>query len=139
MKTSVILMALASILLFGCSTGINTVETANPQLKLTSVDVKRVIVDSALNKYAKVIAVNSEIVGGLLRVQATIANKTSEYRTANYQFEWFDKNGMRVQTPTSAWQTVALEGGEKSYINAVAPSKNATDFVLKLLPDVREY
>jgi hypothetical protein len=46
---------------------------------------------------------------------------------------------MQIQSPTSAWQTLTLEGGETKYISAVAPSPNASDFSVKFLADVREY
>ena len=138
MKTILILTCVSLIFLTGCST-INTVEPAESKARLQMVNDKRITTDSAVADYAYVASVNQQIVGGLLKIQLKVVNKTVAYRTVNYKFVWVDKDGMQIQSPTSTWQTLALEGGEVKYISAVAPSPNASDFTVKFLADVREY
>lgn len=124
--------------LAACST-VNTSSRAVPQGTPQNVADKRIITDSTLKSYARVESVNESRVGGLLKVQAIILNSSAAARTVNYKFSWFDKNGMEIaSTPTAAWRTLVLEGGEERAISAVATDANAVDFVLKLLPDVRD-
>ena len=131
-------MSLSLLFLAGCST-INTVEPAESSARPQMVNDKRITTDSAVNDYAYVSAVNQQIVGGLLKIQLKVVNKTVAYRTVNYKFDWFDASGMQVPSPNSAWQTLTLEGGETKYISAVAPTTTARDFTVKFLADVREY
>lgn len=132
-------MSVSLVFLMGCSSTINTIEPVESKAHPQIIGDKRITTDSAVAEYAYVASVNKQIVNGLLKIQLKIVNKTNSYRAVNYKFAWFDKNGMQVQTPTSAWQTLALEGRETKYISAVAPTPNANDFTVKFLADVREY
>ena len=123
--------------LASCST-VNTVERATASANYNMVDDRRVISDSSLDDYAYVESVNEGRVGGLLMIQAKIANSTSALRRINYKFEWIDKNGMEVPSGASPWMTLILEGGESKNISAVAPSADVCDFKLKLLPNKRD-
>lgn len=128
----------AAAALAGCST-VNTVEPAQSAARPNMVNDKRVITDSAVNDYARVEAVSSAVVGGLLKIQLKVYNRTTAYRTVNYKFSWFDANGMEIVSAASPWLTLALEGGETKFVSAVAPSAAAADFSVKFLADVRDY
>ncbi|MBR4596908.1 MAG: YcfL family protein [Opitutales bacterium] len=127
----------AAALLAGCASTINSYENADTQAAIKAVADKRVITDSALKSKACVVQINQAKAGGLLKVQAKIANNTSDYCAVNYKFTWFDKDGMEFDSTTSKWQTLVLEGKETKFISAVAPSDSVADFSLKLLEDVR--
>lgn len=58
-------------------------------------------------------------------------------RSFNYRFEWFDANGVQVNTPTSTYLPRQIEGKESIFISAVAPTPSAKDFRLKLLESTR--
>ncbi len=121
---------------FGCST-VNTVERVTPEAKAQMVNDKRIITDSALNDYAYVASVNQAYVGGLLKIQARLVNSTAATRKIRYKFSWFDENAMEINSTTSNWQVLELEGGEARNISAVATNKSVKDFSLKLLPEER--
>ena len=125
MKKLLALIA-ASLALCACDT-VNTVERANPSANKKMVD------------YAYVAGINeAKTQGGLLKIQAEIVNRSSAYRNVNYKFEWFDSDGMAINSPNSVWISIPIEGGESRNISAVAPSPKAADFKLKLMPDVRD-
>ncbi len=126
---------LLAIFAVSCDT-VNTVERETPQSSPKMVNDKRVITDNSLNKYAYVAEVNEGNVGGLLKIQAKLVNSTTGFRSVNYKFVWIDENGMEI--PSSPWKTVTLEGGESKYVSAVAASPKAKDFLLKIMPDVRD-
>ena len=103
------------------------------------VDDIRIVTDSAVDDYAYVAGINeAKTQGGLLKIQAEIVNRSSAYRNVNYKFEWFDSDGMAINSPNSVWISIPIEGGESRNISAVAPSPKAADFKLKLMPDVRD-
>ncbi len=137
MKKTMLIAAVAAFIA-GCDT-MNTVEPRDSKAVPNIVADKRIITDTALDQYAFVSAINeSRTPQGLLRIQAEIANTTSDYKNVNYRFEWFDKNGMLVESPSSPWKDLTLEGGERRYVTGVAPSANVADFRLKLFPNVRD-
>ncbi len=136
MKT-IFITLLSALFLTACST-VNTVERANSQAQPQMINDKRIITDSGLDDYAYVAAVNKSVVGGLLKIQLKVVNRTVALRAFNYKFSWFDKEGMEVSQNSATWIPITLEGGETRYISAVAPSLNAYDFTVKFLADVRQ-
>lgn len=133
----IMLIAATAALLAGCDT-MNTVERSARQSVPNIVADKRIITDTSLDQYAFVSAINEgRTPQGLLRIQAEIANTTSDYKNVNYKFEWFDKNGMIVESPASPWKDLSIEGGERRYVTGVAPNADVVDFRLKLFPNVR--
>ena len=128
---------LCAVAFSGCST-VNTAERAQAQSSPQMVNDNRIITDGAQNDYAYIAGINESRVGGLLKIQVRIVNSTSAYRSVNYKFTWIDKDGMEIESATSPWMTLVLEGGESKYISALAPNPNVCDFTLKLLPNVRD-
>lgn len=99
---------------------------------------KRITTDPSLKRRVQVVEVNeAETEGGHLRVQVNVTNTTRRYRTFNYRFEWFDQDGILLETPASGYRTRQIEGGESLMLVGVAPTAAAKDFRLKLLEDVR--
>jgi uncharacterized protein YcfL len=80
-----------------------------------------------------VVAINQTTVSGnLLKLQATVENLRNSTRTLHYTFEWIDRDGMAIASPTDTWKSLRLLGRETGTITAVAVSPRAVDFTLKL-------
>ena len=119
-------------LLFGGCQNVNTYENAESKATPTYVSDKRVITDNTLAGTVRVVSINQATVSGnLLKIQATIENLRSSQRTVNYKFEWFDQDGMAVNSPNETWKSLPLQGRETTTISTVAISPKAVDFKLK--------
>lgn len=118
-------------LLTACST-VNTVERATPVGQRQMVNDKRIITDAGLNRATRIVGVN-EVPGEFLKIQVELLNTTSSLKSFNYRFEWFDANGVLVNTPTSTYLPRQIEGKESIFISAVAPTPTVKDFRLKLI------
>ena len=95
------------------------------------------------------ITVNSKVLGGwlevvectatnrndLLQVMVTVQNKTQKDVQFEYRYRWLSGAGMEVGTPMSVWTPVSAAAREKTFLRAIAPSKEVADYVL----DVRFY
>lgn len=123
-------------LLTGCASTVNTVERAAPVGQRQMVNDKRIITDASLNRGVRIVGVN-EAPGEFLKIQVELLNTTSSLRGFNYRFEWFDANGVQVNTPTSTYIPRQIEGRESIFISAVAPTPTAKDFRLKLIDSTR--
>ncbi len=122
----------ALALLFGGCQNVNTYENAESKATPTYVADKRVITDNTLAGKLRVVSVNQATVSGnLLKIQATVENLSSKARTFNYKFEWFDQDGMAVNSPNEVWKALPLQGRESTTISTVAISPKAVDFKLK--------
>lgn len=119
------------LLLVGCQ-NVNTYENAESRATPNYVADKRVITDNTLAGAVRVVSINQATVSGnLLKIQATVENLRSSPRTVNYKFEWFDQDGMAVNSPNEVWKALPLQGRESTTISTVAISPKAVDFKLK--------
>ena len=131
------LLAAAFAAMTGCSS-VNTVQPADRVNPPQIISDKRVVTDPSLQRRVQVTEVHeARDAGGHLRVQVSVINTTRRYRTFNYRFEWFDADGIFIDTPAGGYRTRQIEGGESLMLVGVAPSATARDFRLKLLEDVR--
>jgi len=127
------------IAFFPSCTTVNTVERASSIGEKKMIDDKRVITDSTLNRKVNIVGLNESITkGGFLKVQAEVHNQKNSMQSFNYRFEWFDMEGMLVDTPTSVWIPRQIAGQETLSITAVAPTPSVRDFRLKFIEDVRD-
>ncbi|MDN3515511.1 MAG: YcfL family protein [Candidatus Brocadia sp.] len=125
-------------MLSSCTT-VNTVERESPAGTKQMIADKRVITDSTLNKKVSIIGLNEGATpGGFLQVQIEVLNRKNSMQDFSYRFEWFDMNGMLVDTPTSVWIPRQIEGQETLTITAVAPTTTAKDFRVKFIENVRK-
>ena len=135
-QTASVLAAVAGLaLLTGCASTVNTVERAAPIGQRQMVNDKRIITDTGLNRAVRIVGVN-ETPGEFLKVQVEVLNTTSSLKSFNYRFEWFDQNGMLVNTPASTFISRQIEAKESLFISGIAPTPTAKDFRLKLLNSV---
>ncbi len=123
-------------LLTACASTVNTVERAAPVGQRQMVNDKRVITDAGLNRAVRIVGVN-EAPGEFLKIQVELLNTTSSLKSFNYRFEWFDANGVQVNSPTSTYIPRQIEGKESIFLSALAPTPAAKDFRLKLIDNTR--
>ena len=62
------------------------------------------------------------------QVQVELLNTTRSPANFNYHFEWFDANGMQLNTVASAVIADQIQGGEDKFISCVAPTPACRDF-----------
>lgn len=100
---------------------------------------KRVVTDSSLNKKVSIVGLNESTTnGGFLRVQIEVLNRKNSMQNFSYLIEWFDMNGMLMNTPASVWIPRQIEGQETLTITTVAPTTTARDFRIKFIENVRK-
>ncbi len=129
---------LATTLLAGCKTTMNTVERAQPSGQRTMIADKRVLTDAGLARKVYVVGVNEATTpGGMLQVQVEVVNQTNSRQRFNYAFQWFDANGMQVNSTTPAVILCTLEGRESRFLSAVAPTPVCRDFRIQFLESPR--
>ena len=123
-----------SAMIFGChDKPINTAERAEPMSHPTPIADKRIIYDQQLADIAAVTAIRQATVSGdILKVQVDITNLKTKSTRFNYRFEWYDPQGMLIDTPLSTWQSQTIEGRDTVTLTAIAPTPTAKDFKLKL-------
>ena len=136
-------LALACVLL-GAATisscaSVNTVERETPIGTRHVITDKRVITDESLGNKVSIVGVNDATTpGGFLQIQIEVLNESRSMQDFNYRIEWFDMNGMALNTPSSVWIPRQIEGKETLTITAVAPTPTAKDFRVKFLENVRD-
>jgi uncharacterized protein YcfL len=136
MKTKIATLLLAAAALAGCesSPSVNTVENAQRIGQPNIIQDRRIITDRHFSRNVPVVALNTSMTpGDLLKVQAELLNRTGSIQRFVYSFEWFDLNGMQVNSSLTAVIPDQIDAGDSKFISAVAPSPACRDFRLKLL------
>ncbi len=133
-KALLMMIAAGAVLCGGCTRiSVATVESAQPVGTPNLVPDKRVMLDLTLRRKIHVVQVNEGVVSGdLKQVQVVLASNMTKPVSINYAIEWFDENGMQVNSSSTAWKSLRFLGMEKKTVSAIAPRPNAVDFVLKL-------
>jgi len=127
-------LGVASLLVAGCQTTVNTSERAEPAGQRDLVAEKRVITDASLSRKVNIAAVNQAVgAGGLLTIQVELVNTTRSLQSFSYKFEWFDDKGMMVGGPATVFVPKQVEGKESIFVSGTAPHERARDFRLKLI------
>ncbi|HHT9160030.1 MAG TPA: YcfL family protein [Candidatus Brocadiaceae bacterium] len=129
----------STIFVFTSCTTVNTVERATPIGTKQMIADKRVITDDTLKRKVSIVGLNEGMTpGGFLQVQIEVLNQKNSMQNFSYRFEWFDMNGVLINTPTSVWIPRQIEGQETLSITAVAPTTTAKDFRVKFMENVRK-
>ncbi|WP_236213154.1 YcfL family protein [Metapseudomonas otitidis] len=68
---------------------------------------------------------------GFLTVKVKLVNTHKQNRTLYYRFAWLDKDGFPV-AGEEAWKALPLYGSQTTYLPAIAPVPQATDFRLEM-------
>ena len=74
--------------------------------------------------YLKVVDLRAVKRDGLLRIQATLENSSSDVQQLYYRFRWLDEDGF-VVWEEEPWKPETVYGLQKKVINAVSPSFKA--------------
>lgn len=128
----------AAVCLAGCKTTMNTVEPAEQSARKNMLPDKRVITDAGLAKKVYVIGINEDMtVGGVLKAQVEVWNRTRSQARFNYTWEWFDSAGMLVSPTSTAVNQCVIAGQETRYLQAVAPTPQCRDFRVKFIENTR--
>jgi uncharacterized protein YcfL len=131
-------LAAALALAGGCKS-VNTVEREKPTYEANVVNDKRIETDGFLANKAKVLQVRQATVqDNLLKVDVEILNDDPWSGDFDYKFEWFDDQGMPVDSPTSTWYTKHVQARETVSLDEIAPNPRCKDFRLKLQRSIRE-
>ncbi|MBO7222982.1 MAG: DUF1425 domain-containing protein [Kiritimatiellae bacterium] len=72
--------------------------------------------------------------GDFLKTQITIKNKYDKDINFQYQFTWYDKNGMVIKSATQGWKIFNLTGKEETVIQGVCSLPDAKEFKLTIRP-----
>lgn len=135
-KTIFVLAALGALsALTGCrSTSVNTVEPASQAGQTQMISDQRVLTDQSLNNIVRIIGVNTATgAEGFLKVQVQVENRTRKVRSFTYRVQWFDENGMIIDSPTRTARPRTVEAREVAVITATAPTPRAKDFKMMFL------
>jgi len=123
-----------ALLLSGCGATMNTIAPADTAAQHRMISDRRIITDTCLHYSVQPIGINTVTgPGGFLKIQIELQNTTGSMQKFTYRIEWFDENGMIINTPTAAAIPRMIEGGETLFITATAPTDRAKDFQIKFL------
>jgi len=134
-KSGITMLAFVILLgVSGCKTSVNSVERAEPTGQKTMVADERVLTDPSLSRFLRIIGVNEAMTpGGVLRVQIELVNRSRKLKSFNYQFQWFDADGMQFGGTASALMSAHIEGGDTLFLSGVAPHPKCQDFRIRLI------
>jgi uncharacterized protein YcfL len=136
MKTGIFLLLPGTLLLAvsGCKTSVNSVENTQKTGQRQMVSDQRAVTDSSLAKKVSIVGVNSAMTpGGFLKVQIELLNTTRSFQRFSYHFEWFDANGMQINTLAPVEIPDQIQGGEDKFISSMAPTTACRDFRVKFI------
>ena len=123
-----------AVLVSGCRTTVNTVENADKAGVRAMVSDKRVISDRTLENRIALVGINQkQTEAGFLRIQLELYNLKRTVQSFFYTVEWFDAEGMRVETATGGWTEQQILARESLFLTFTAPNPRAKDFVVKMV------
>lgn len=119
-------LVLSVVLCAGCiSTAPTTVEKEG--------GVYKVVANSLLlHNHIRVVERSTRETNGLLEAQIRGQNITSKDVQFEYRFLWLDADGIKIDTQMSTWKPLSLHAKEIAYMKGVAPTPEATDFMMAL-------
>ena len=136
----------AMMLLAGCQNTVNTVENADKTMTPNTVNDVRFVTDGFLKDRLALKSVRTSRTGeNFLKVQLEAVNvrtgvlaqtwsgiKHDAPYKVMYKFDWFDQDGMQVQSVVSNWRQATVRPGESVYFQGVAPSAACNDFKISV-------
>src|SRR5262245_10823842 len=110
---------------------VNTAQRAEPLSTPTPIADKRIIYDQQLRDIASVTGIRQATVSGnILKIQVDVTNLKTKSTSFNYKFNWYDPEGMQIDTALTTWQSQTIEGRETVTLTGIAPTPTAKDFKL---------
>ncbi|HSV13108.1 MAG TPA: YcfL family protein [Tepidisphaeraceae bacterium] len=136
LRLSTAALAAALAVAGGCKTE-NTYERDKPTYEANVININKVETDPFLKDKAHVLEVRQADANGLLKVDVELVSDRLWSGSFDYKFEWFDDQGMPVDSPMSSWTTRQVQPQERFSIDAIAPTPKCKDFRLKLQRSIR--
>jgi uncharacterized protein YcfL len=135
-KPMKIIMLAAVVAVAGCAKTENTYQRNKPTYQVNQVDAAKIETDPFLSGKAQFVQARQAIVQqNLLKVDVEFINNDAWSGDIDYKFEWFDDQGMPVETPTTGWGIKHVQAQEHFSLDAIAPNPQCKDFRLKLQRD----
>lgn len=135
-RTLVIVVILSAVSLGSACRVRPRIATMEPRFKQGETNYvadARISVPSSFRRIFRVDYMNTATTkDGILKVQLKVSNRTRVAQILQYKFQWTDRNGMAVDTPTSRWIIAHIQPGEVTFINGVAPSPDTVDFIVSM-------
>lgn len=72
---------------------------------------------------------------GFMQAQVSGENNSDSYMLLEYQVVWFDKDGFKIESLLSKWNSVPAYAKQPFQINAISPNTKATTFRLYIKSD----
>ena len=126
---------IASLGLAGCSTtaGVEATGKIGWDEQGAKILEKKVVFNSSgLKGDIQIVDVKNAMVGDLMRAQATMRSKDKDTLPFQYRFEWYDANGIEINSGSGSWKPLILNGRETKTVQSVAPDPRAKEFMLKI-------
>lgn len=104
----------------------------------SGIAVEKGIVAIESNSFASFVELVEErttvLDGDFLKTQITIKNKYGKDLSIQYQFVWYDKDGMVMNEATQAWKVAMFVGREEGVLQGICPLAGAKEFKLIIRP-----
>lgn len=107
------------LLFFGCT------KAPNP-----NASVVKVISDCGSNDIVVTDIKGRKKADGFMQAQVSAENNSNSYQVLEYRVVWFDKEGFKIESILSNWNTVAAYANQPFQINVTSPNTKATTFRL---------
>ncbi len=144
--TIILCAAILPALFSGCQNTVNTAENRNKTMKTDYMLSRYVSTDRFCRDRLVIDGINRKVLStGFMMIQINFRSSRtgfwselwSDITGANpykveYKIDWFDKDGMKIDTPTSTWTEVDFIPGESKYIKSVAPNIRCKDFKINM-------
>lgn len=91
-----------------------------------------VVNNESLGADVQVVDAKSEYAGDLLMAQVNLVSKSSKTQRFQYQFAWFNGNGIEVDAGKRPWTPVVLYGNESKTLQGLAPNPSVKEFKIKI-------
>jgi uncharacterized protein YcfL len=133
--TLALAVMMSAVILSGCSTtagveaGGKTVWNDEGARELSK---KVVFNSSSLAGDLQVVDLQSALAGNLMRAQATLRSRDRDTISLQYRFDWYDANGIEINSGSGSWKPLILTGKETKTVQGVAPDPRAKEFKLKV-------
>jgi uncharacterized protein YcfL len=117
----------------GCATQVGTVEPLDRRAPSDVVFESVRFGDASLARGVLIEGSNQSVVSGnLKRAQVVLSNSRPRPQNLAYRFEWYDSDGMIIESVTSVWKPLRLLGAQRTALTDVAPHARAVDFILQI-------
>ncbi|MCC4798875.1 hypothetical protein BCT30_16480 [Enterovibrio norvegicus] len=124
MRISVILFS-AAMVLSGCAQNTSgiSIDSSNQNV---------VLGNEVLGKFLEFGNAKTSEVNERLLAQVMVTNKSSESQNLQYRFNWYDEQGLEVDSGKSPWRQFIVYGNDTVTLQGVALNPNAKNFRVSL-------